>query len=68
MDVTVELVGDETREVTVPEGATYADLVEPLPVSVHQVSVLVDDRHVAEDARVDRSVDRVRVVRLVKGG
>lgn len=68
MRVTVELVGEDSREVEVPEGATYADLVAPLPVSVHQVSVLVDDRHVAEDARIDPDVDTVRVVRLVKGG
>ncbi len=68
MRVTVELVGEETREIEVSETGTYADLVEPLPVSVHQVSVLVDDRHVAEDARIDPDVDTVRIVRLVKGG
>jgi sulfur carrier protein len=68
MRVTVELVGEGTREVEVPAGATYADLVDPLPVSVHQVSVVVGDRHVPEDAPVDPDVDTVRVVRLVKGG
>ena len=68
MRVTVELVGEETREVEVPAGATYADLVDPLPVSVHQVSVVVDDHHVPEDAPVDPDAEPVRVVRLVKGG
>lgn len=68
MRVTVELVGEGTRDVEVPAGATYADLVEPLPVSVHEVSVLVDDRYVPEDAPVDPDVGSVRVVRLVKGG
>ena len=68
MRVTVELVGDGTHEVEVPADATYADLVDPLPVSVHQVSVVVDNRHVPEDAPVDPDVGRVRVVRLIKGG
>lgn len=68
MQVTVELVGQETRAVEVEEGATYADLVAPLPVSVHQVSILVDGTHVPEDAPVEPAVNCVRVVRLVTGG
>jgi sulfur carrier protein len=67
MSVTVELVGEGTRDVD-PEGGTYADLLEPLDVSRHEVSVLVDGRPVPEDQPVGSDVDRVRVVRLIKGG
>ncbi|MFB6184551.1 MAG: ubiquitin-like small modifier protein 2 [Haloarculaceae archaeon] len=66
MDVTVEFVGEGTREVSVEAGATYADLLDPLDVSRHEVSVLVDGRPVPEDQPVDH--DHVTVLRLVKGG
>jgi len=64
---TVELVGGDTHEVrrTVD---TYADLLGPLELSRHEVSILVDGRPVPADRPVDADVDRVRVVRLVKGG
>ena len=68
MNVQVELVGEETRSVTVGEGQTYADLLAPFDVTVNEVSVLVDGRPVPEDRHVGSDVDRVRVVRLVRGG
>jgi len=67
MSVTVELVGEETREVD-PEGGTYADLLAPFEVSRHEVSVLVDGSPVPTDAPVEPDTERVRVVRLIKGG
>lgn len=66
--VTVELVGDETREVAVDAETTYGDLLAPFDVSRHEVSIVVDGSPVPEDAPVEESVDRVRVVRLIKGG
>jgi sulfur carrier protein len=66
MDVTVEVVGEGTREVTAEEGATYADLVRAVGYTTHEVTVLVDGRPVPEDAAV--AVDSVQVLRLVKGG
>ena len=66
--VTVELVGDETREVAVDAGGTYADLLAPFDVSTHEVTITVDGTPVPEDAPVEESVDRVRVIRLIKGG
>ncbi len=66
--VTVELVGEETREVPADADATYGDLLAPFEVSHHEVSILVDGRPVPEDAAVDDSVERVRVLRLVAGG
>lgn len=66
MRVTVAVAGEDTREVEVDDGATYADLLEPLPYGAHQVSVLVDGRPVPEDAPVE--ADEVEVLRLVKGG
>lgn len=67
MEVTVELVGEETRAVAV-DGDTYGDLLDPFGLSKHEVSVLVDGRPVPEDAVVDESVDHVRILRLIKGG
>jgi len=66
MRVTVSVVGEDTYEVDATEGDTYADLLEDLAYSPHQVSVLVDGRPVPEDRPVD--ADRVEVLRLVKGG
>ena len=66
--VTVELVGEGTREVEAGEDATYADLLAPFEVSRHEVSVLVDGSPVPEDAPVGESVERVRVLRLIQGG
>jgi sulfur carrier protein len=66
MHVTVEVVGEETREVSVAEGDTYADLVRAVDLSPHRVSVLVDGRPVPEDRPVGES--HVKVLRLVKGG
>lgn len=66
MRVTVSVVGEETRHVDVAEGDSYADLLDPLEYSPHEVSVLVDGRPVPEDATVE--ADHVEVLRLVKGG
>jgi sulfur carrier protein len=66
--VTVELVGEGTREVETDAGVTYGELLAPFEVSRHEVSILVDGTPVPEDAPVGASVDRVRVLRLVQGG
>ena len=66
MDVTVEVVGEETQHVTVGDDGTYADLVKAVDLSPHEVSVLVDGTPVPEDQPV--AVDRVKVLRLIKGG
>ena len=67
MSITVELVGEGSREVD-PDGKTYADLLAPFGVSRHEVSVLVDGRPVPEDQPVGSDVDHVRVLRLIQGG
>ena len=66
MSITVELVGETTRDVE--SGETYGDLLDPLDVSRHEVTVLVDGQSVPADEPVADDVDRVRVVRLVQGG
>ena len=66
MRVTVAVAGEDTHEVEVDERATYADLLDPLPYSLHEVSVLVDGRPVPGDAAID--ADSVEVLRLVTGG
>lgn len=65
MDVTVEIVGGETREVSLDDG-TYADLLEGVGLHPQEATALVDDRPVPADRPVD--ADRVRVLRLVVGG
>ena len=66
MHVTVEVAGEDTYELDVAENATYADLLAPLDLSPHAVSVMVEDRTVPTDRPVES--DHVRVVRLIKGG
>ena len=66
MRVTVEVVGEETRDVDVGDDATYADLARAVGYSPHEVSVMVDGSPVPEDQPV--AAERVRVLRLIKGG
>ena len=65
MDVTVEVVGDDTYHLSLSE-PTYADLLRAVDLSPHEASVLVDGRPVPEDQPVE--ADRVRVLRLIQGG
>jgi sulfur carrier protein len=70
MQVTVEVVGEATREVDLEtlsaETPTYADLVALTDYSIHEVSVLVDGTPVPEDQPV--TADHVTVLRLIQGG
>ncbi|TQQ83470.1 MoaD/ThiS family protein [Halonotius terrestris] len=66
MDVTVEVVSEDTHEVSVGDAATYADLLAEIDYSPQEVSVLVDGSPVPEDQPIE--VDAVQVVRLIKGG
>jgi sulfur carrier protein len=66
MRITVDIAGEDTHELEVGEDATYADLLAPVDLSPHEVSVLVDGEHVPTDQPVEH--DHVRVVRLIKGG
>lgn len=65
MDVTVEVLGEGTQEVTLEDG-TYGDLLGAVGLSPHEASVLVDGRPVPEDQPVASS--EVTVLRLVQGG
>jgi sulfur carrier protein len=67
MTITVELVGERTREVEFDDGQ-YGDLLAPFDVSPHEVSILVDGTPVPEDEQVDSEIESVRVIRLIKGG
>lgn len=64
--MTVAVVGSGSREVSVGADATYADLLDAVDLSPHEATALVDDRPVPADAPVD--ADRVRVLRLIRGG
>lgn len=65
MNVTVEVVGESSYDLSLSD-PTYADLLAELDLSPHEVSVMVEGRPVPEDQPVD--TDRVRVLRLIKGG
>lgn len=67
MAITVEFAGEGVCEVD-PDGGTYGDLLAPFEVSRHEVSVLVDGRPVPEDEPIEEGVERVRIIRLIKGG
>ena len=66
MNVTCEVVGDDTHDLDLDPDATYGDVLRAVGLSTHEASVLVDDRPVPEDSPVD--TERVRVLRLIKGG
>lgn len=66
--VTVALVGGGTCEIAVDGETAYADLLAPFDVSRHEVTVTVDGSPVPEDAPVDDSVERVEIIRLIRGG
>lgn len=66
MNVTVEIVGEGSQEVTVDESATYADLVVAVDHNPQAVSVLVDGSPVPEDQPIEAT--RVRLLQLIKGG
>lgn len=66
MQVTVDVAGGDTHDLDLPDDATYADCCAAVGFSVHEVSVLVDGRPVPENQPVE--TERVRIVRLVKGG
>lgn len=66
MDVTVDVVGEDTHGLTVDAETTYADLVRETGWSPQEVTVLVDGTPVPEDQRV--TVDHVTILRLIKGG
>ncbi|SNR35550.1 ubiquitin-like small modifier protein SAMP2 [Halorubrum vacuolatum] len=66
MDVTVEVVGEESREYTVEPDATYADLIRAAGYHPQEASILVDGTPVPGDRTVD--AERVTLLRLIKGG
>ncbi|ESP89051.1 ubiquitin-like small modifier protein SAMP2 [Candidatus Halobonum tyrrellensis] len=66
MDVVAEVVGEDTHSLSLADGATYADLCRAVGYSPHEVTVLVGETPVPEDRPVD--AERVRVLRLIKGG
>lgn len=64
MDVTVEVLGDETYEVSV-EG-TYADLLRAVELHPQAATVVIDGMPVPNDRKIDRT--DVQVLRLIRGG
>lgn len=66
MDVTCEVIGEETHDLELDAESTYGDVLEAVGLSTHEASVLVDDSPVPDDRQID--TESVRVLRLIKGG
>ncbi len=64
MDVTVEVLGDDTYEVSVD--GTYADVLRAVELHPQAATVLVDGTPVPNDREIDRT--DVQVLRLIRGG
>lgn len=65
MHVTLEVVGGDAHEFEVTD-ETYADLLDSMDLSVHEVAVLVDGRPVPEDQAIE--AEHATVLRIVQGG
>lgn len=68
MQVTAEVVGQETRDVDLAADATYTDLLSALELSPHEATVLVEGTPVPEDGTIDTEQEQIQVLRLIKGG
>jgi sulfur carrier protein len=66
MRVAADVMNGETHEVELPEGATYARLLDEIGENPEAAVVVVDGRPVPEDATVE--ADEVEVMRTVSGG
>ncbi|WP_193309878.1 ubiquitin-like small modifier protein 2 [Halorubrum halophilum] len=66
MTVTVDVVGEGTQTVDLPDDATYADLIREAGYHPQEASALVDGAPVPGDRVVD--ADEVQLLRLIKGG
>ncbi|EMA70240.1 thiamine biosynthesis protein ThiS (sulfur donor) [Halorubrum aidingense JCM 13560] len=66
MNVTVDIVGEETAEYDLPDDATYDDLIRATGYHPQEASALVDGAPVPGDRVVDAK--EVQLLRLIKGG
>jgi sulfur carrier protein len=67
-EVEVVVVGEEARTVRLSADATYGDVVRAVGLRTGEATALVDGTPVPEDRPVDVDVERVRVLRLIRGG
>jgi sulfur carrier protein len=68
VEVEVVVVGEEARTVRLSADATYGDVVRAVGLRTGEATALVDGTPVPEDRPVDVDVERVRVLRLIRGG
>jgi sulfur carrier protein len=66
MEVMARVMNGDEHAVEVPDGATYARLLDEIGENPEAAVVVVDGRPVPEDAKVD--ADEVEVMRTVSGG
>jgi sulfur carrier protein len=68
VEVEVVVVGEEARTVRLSADATYGDVVRAVGLRTGEATALVDGTPVPEDRPVDVDDERVRVLRLIRGG
>jgi sulfur carrier protein len=68
VEVEAVVVGEEARTVRLSADATYGDVVRAVGLRTGEATALVDGTPVPEDRPVDVDVERVRVLRLIRGG
>jgi sulfur carrier protein len=66
MEVVARVMNGEDHTVELPDGATYARLLDEIGENPEAAVVVVDGRPVPEDATVD--AEEVEVMRTVSGG
>jgi sulfur carrier protein len=66
MNVTAEVLGDDTYDLSLEEDATYGDVLRAVGLRQHEATVVVGESPVPEDAPVE--VHRMKVLRLIQGG
>jgi sulfur carrier protein len=66
MEVVARVMNGEEHVVELPDGATYARLLDEIGENPEAAVVVVDGRPVPEDATVD--AEEVEVMRTVSGG
>lgn len=66
MEVVARVMNGDEHVVELPDGATYARLLDEIGENPEAAVVVVDGRPVPEDATID--ADEVEVMRTVSGG
>jgi sulfur carrier protein ThiS len=68
MEVTARVMNGDEHAVELPDGATYARLLDEIGENPETAVVVVNGRPVPEDGRIEEGTQEVKVMRTVSGG